>query len=217
MHNITLISLDQTAGQVRNLRFPDIKFAEIMEVHQVDIGVVCGPLEEHLNLRSYDAIVAPGNGFGHMTGGFDAAVVNVFGQWVDDEVRQRINEDWCGELLVGNALKVELGAQESEYLIYAPTMRAPKQLPAHSDAPYAATLAALQCVERHNTSRPRDAAMILDVLLPVMGGNTGGMDIQYVARQMQLAMIRAVRKRPIEDLFNDGKHWDRLIDQRISD
>lgn len=212
MYEITLMSLDFSAQYVRDAAFADIPFHETMDRLGVTLRVCNERLEEHLEENTYDAIVAPGNSFGHMTGGFDGALVNVFGQNLDERVRAHIEMAWGGELPVGNARLIEVTDHAAtEFIVYSPTMRIPCILPDNSEAPYLATLAAFQRIWRYNHSKPKLRSTIFEVLLPVMGMGTGMLNRDYVARQMQLALIRAIERSPVKELGSDGFKWEQAI------
>lgn len=214
MYQITLMSLDFSAQYVRDAVFADIPFLDVMSRHGVTLKICNERLEKHLveDEAEYDAIVTPGNSFGHMTGGFDGALVNVFGQELDERVRAHIEMAWCGELPVGNARLIELTANpHASWIVYTPTMRVPHRLPDNSEAPYIATLAAFQRIRRWNHNKPKSHNSIVNVLLPVMGMGTGGLNRDYVARQMQLALIRAVECRSVKELGADGFRWDLAV------
>lgn len=53
--------------------------------------------------RGKFAVVAPGNSFGLMDGGYDLAIIRKFGQEVQDEIQSRIAAEWYGELPIGCA------------------------------------------------------------------------------------------------------------------
>ncbi len=213
MHQITLMSLDFSAQYVRDAAFADIPFAEAMSRNGVTLSVCNERLEKHLleDDNQYDAIVAPGNSYGHMTGGFDGALVNVFGEALDERVRAHIELAWCGELPVGNARMFEMTEPYANWIVYSPTMRIPCILPDNSQAPYVATLAAMQRIKRFNQNKPKLLSNISSILLPVMGMGTGMLKRDYVARQMQLALIRAIDCPKVRELGTDGHRWEQAI------
>jgi O-acetyl-ADP-ribose deacetylase (regulator of RNase III) len=219
MYHITLTSLDYTARQVRQLVFDDIPFGQFVSGQGPIVDYHCGPLDRLLPSKHFDVIVTPGNSYGHMTGGFDGALVDVFsGYPLDAEMRTLVAKRWMGEIPVGSAdhLVLEDRAGRSVTIVYAPTMRVPKTLPLNSEVPYLATLAALREVWLLNDPRERLASSAagkppLRVLLPVMGMGTGRLPIQKVARQMQLALLRFITREPIRELGGDGFRYDHLI------
>ncbi|WJJ55055.1 tail protein [Xanthomonas phage RTH11] len=215
MYNITLISLDLTARAVVETCLEDIFFGDVMRKTDTQVNYSQEGLVEHLaSGRRYDAIITPGNGHGHMTGGFDGALIDVFGQELDERVRADIESNWLGELPVGNARMYHLGRDEASWMVYSPTMRVPKILEANSEAPYISTLAAFQRINRYNLNKPKLSPHITDILLPMMAGGTARLDPRTVVRQMQLALMRAVAPQPVRDIFDDGQVVDKQITGR---
>lgn len=150
------------------------------------------------NPTDTQVLVTPGNSFGHMTGGFDGAVIERFGDYIQDAVFSDINHFWRGELPVGNALIVgPLRTHPALHIAYAPTMRVPMLLPTDTDAPYVATWAAL-CVAG---SQPIHFERFA---ITAMGGNTGGVPPAVVAHQMVTAIENYVNPSYVQALFKDG-------------
>ena len=215
MYNITLISLDNSARAVVDACMEGIFFGDVMLKTETQVNYTEEGLTEHLaSGRQYDAIITPGNGHGHMTGGFDGALIDVFGQELDERVRADIERNWLGELPVGNARMYHLGREEATWVVYSPTMRVPKILEANSEAPYISTLAAFQRINRYNLNKPKLEPHITDILLPMMAGGTARLDAHTVVRQMQLALMRAVAPQPVQDIFEDGQVLDKQITGR---
>jgi hypothetical protein len=120
MYEITMISLDQSAAVITLGIHASLSPVGEMLTYQAGMS-----LEKFLPISQFDAIITPGNSFGHMTGGFDGALVDYFGDELDQLVRQAIKSEWLGELPVGNAIRITM-SDMSTCLIYAPTMRVPK-------------------------------------------------------------------------------------------
>lgn len=207
---ITFISLDHSAHRAVQARFRGIPFHETLEMHGVTLEAHQGPVEEWLPVHRPTAIITPGNSYGHMTGGFDGALVNVFGSSLDTCIRHMVVRDFMGELPVGQALRFcanyGTGIDPLPIILYAPTMRVPRGLEPDSDVPYVATLAALQQLKEVFPAR-RTAHL----LTPLMGHATGGLDTLLIARQMQLAFMRFLDPRPVRHLFADGDALDKII------
>src|SRR3990172_3177140 len=72
-----------------------------------------------------DAIVSPANSFGFMNGGLDLFLSEYLGWHVQDRVQEKIQNEFDGELLVGQSLIVPTDNEKFPYLISAPTMRVP--------------------------------------------------------------------------------------------
>lgn len=135
---------------------------------------------QHRNILelSLDAVVAPGNSFGFMTGGIDLAYAKFF-PGIEAEVRQEIEGTCGGELLVGQAFSIETKSTQIPWLIYAPTMRVPATIMNVVDV-YLATRAAL-AVAALNQHIER-------VGLPGMGTGTGMVHPMPAARVMKRAL-----------------------------
>lgn len=73
-------------------------------------------------------VVTAGNSFGWMTGGIDLAVRDYYGIDVQDSVQQVIISQFQGELPVGESIVIDTLDWSKKYLIYAPTMRFPRQI-----------------------------------------------------------------------------------------
>lgn len=110
-----------------------------------------------------DAVVTPGNSFGFMDGGMDAAVVARFGAAVENMVRERIATYAFGEVLVGQAFMIPTGDQKIQNLIFAPTVRAPKPITHPADV-LLATRAAVKIAVDAGFKR---------VVMPCMGAGSG--------------------------------------------
>jgi O-acetyl-ADP-ribose deacetylase (regulator of RNase III) len=73
------------------------------------------------------ALLLPGNSFGFLDSGLELQVVERFGFEVQDRLRQRIRRDFAGELLVGQAIPLELPSLPWR-VAYAPIWRTPGSL-----------------------------------------------------------------------------------------
>jgi O-acetyl-ADP-ribose deacetylase (regulator of RNase III) len=77
-----------------------------------------------------NAIVSPANSYGFMDGGIDAAYSAFFGPPVQIAVQEAINRRPEGYLPVGASLAVRTGHERIPFLIVAPTMLTPEEVPA---------------------------------------------------------------------------------------
>ncbi len=118
-----------------------------------------------------------------MTAGIDAAVVRRFGEGIQQQVQQRILDQFYGEQPVGTAFIVPTGDRSLPFLAHAPTMRVPGSI-AGTDKVYAATWAALLAIQAHNQTA---ADKIEVAAFPAMGTGFGGMSFSEAARQMAVA------------------------------
>jgi O-acetyl-ADP-ribose deacetylase (regulator of RNase III) len=86
------------------------------------VEVVRSPFAD---IPEFDCIVSPGNSFGLMDGGVDAAISCYFGWDLQERVQRRILDELLGEQPVGTSLIVETGHPEHPFLAHTPTMRVP--------------------------------------------------------------------------------------------
>lgn len=131
---------------------------------------------------SADALVSPNNGFGYMDGGIDGVYSMQLGWGMSVELREQIQQQWDGELLVGQAAVVDIRRHRPDtkfkYLIAAPTMRVPMDVSQTANA-YLAFKAVLRVATRHPE--------IQSILCPGLGTAIGLMDPEVCAKQMRFA------------------------------
>ena len=85
--------------------YPNFKF------RHCDIFKV--PIPENVT----SAIISPANSFGDLQGGIDLAYYTKFGYELEVKVQQMIMEHKYGELVVGDALIIDIPKKENMYLI----------------------------------------------------------------------------------------------------
>jgi O-acetyl-ADP-ribose deacetylase (regulator of RNase III) len=145
-----------------------------------NVEVVDGYFEQ---LPEFDCLVSPGNSFGQMDGGMDAAITRFFGDTLQQRVQQRILEEYLGEQPVGTSIIVETGHPKHPYLAHTPTMRIPMPI-ARTDYAYLAMWAMLLAVVRHNQQAERQ---VKSIACSGLGTGVGRMPFPEAARQMALA------------------------------
>lgn len=129
-----------------------------------------------------DAIVSPANSFGFMDGGIDLLYTQFFGIELQNNLQKIIQEQYNGELLVGQAIGVLTNNEQIPYCISAPTMRTPQRLFSFEPV-YLSTKAAVRCALDLNLE---------SVAIPGMGTGTGGLNLQKAAETMILAIKDAL-------------------------
>jgi O-acetyl-ADP-ribose deacetylase (regulator of RNase III) len=130
-----------------------------------------------------NAVVSPANCFGFMDGGIDRVYSKRFGWHVQDQLREIIRRDWDGELPIGLALVLDTGSDDVQFLVAAPTLRAPVSV-ANTLNAYLAFRAVLRAVRRQNERVP---GSIRSVACPGLGTGTGEIPEGICARQMRAA------------------------------
>ena len=164
-------------------------------------------------LDRYDVLFTPGNSFGHMTGGFDLAVVEVFGREVQTKVLRAIREKYAGMMPVGAA---EVIVMDSKAVVYVPTMFAPTSN-VDPIAPYMAMHNALRALAEweENTGDYFDRALV-----PLFCTGTANIPHEVALFQQNEALCEFQRARHQEDLgcvhlFEDGMaRYNALIQPR---
>jgi O-acetyl-ADP-ribose deacetylase (regulator of RNase III) len=76
-----------------------------------------------------NALVSPANSYGFMDGGIDAHYSQFFGPALQAAVQEAINRRPEGHLPVGASLVVRTGHPRIPFLIVAPTMHTPEEVP----------------------------------------------------------------------------------------
>jgi O-acetyl-ADP-ribose deacetylase (regulator of RNase III) len=138
-----------------------------------------------------DAIVSPANSFGYMDGGIDFVYSERFGWGLPDRLQALLREEHDGELPVGQAVIVETGDASIPYMVSAPTMRIPEEVPDSVNA-YLAFRAVLRSVREFNRTSP---GKISSVLSPGLCTAVGRMPYRKAAQQMWLAYSVVVEGR----------------------
>lgn len=161
----------------------------------------------------YDVLFTPGNSFGHMTGGFDQAVVEVFGREIQTKVLRMIREKYAGMMPVGCA---EVVTMDGKAVVYAPTMFTPTSN-VDPIAPYMTMHNALRALAEweENTGDYYDRALV-----PLFCTGTATIPHEVALFQQNEALCEFQRARHQEDLgcihlFDDGMaRYNALIQPR---
>ena len=146
-----------------------------------------------------DALIVPGNSFGFLDSGVELRVSERLGMELQDRLRNRIRAEFSAELLVGQALIVDLSPSEPA-IIYVPIWRTPQDIETTVNV-FLAAKGAFQALSDSN--RPT----LKRIAVPAMGiGVPGRMDPFISARQFRYAYEIAIKKRS-----RGGKNLTRLI------
>ena len=113
------------------LHFVDTSGDLVQELRRVFHGVgdvVCS--DGDILAVARNAIVSPANSYGFMDGGIDAAYSAFFGPRLQNAVQEAISRRPEGHLPVGASLAVRTGHERIPFVIVAPTMLTPEEVPA---------------------------------------------------------------------------------------
>ncbi len=127
--------------------------------------------------KKADVIVSPANSFGFMDGGIDLAYSKKMGWHVQERVQKKIQEEFDGELLVGQSLIVETDFEQFPYLLSAPTMRVPLLL-AGTPNVYLAAKAIFLTMKKYPD---------YTCLIPGLGTGCGSVFFSQCAQRMRMA------------------------------
>ncbi len=192
---VSLIFCDKSLDLVRawRLLFPD----------ELGIKIV----QQNILTVTADALVVPANSFGFTDGGVDVAVSGaIFDMGLQDRLRQLIDADYAGELLVGQALIVATGNPRIRQVVVAPTMRVPEDVSGTVNA-YLALRGVLLAVEQYNRRVTRSEERITSLAVPGLCTGVGKMPPERAAYQMWLA-YRTVVLGEVE--------WSRALDKQVA-
>jgi len=162
----------------------DDDWAEVLPVNGVKVEAVIGHLTEYTRPifeTRYDLIFCPGNSFGHMTGGFDKGVVDVYGDAVETAVREMIAQKYFGMMPVGASEVVTVNGRG---FVYTPTMMVPTPYTGMVD-PYMLMFQSLHAVLRYE----RETGLTFQrALCPLFCAGTGGSTPKVALRQQSRAL-----------------------------
>jgi O-acetyl-ADP-ribose deacetylase (regulator of RNase III) len=158
------------------IQFVDTDGDVVYELRRAFAGVgdvVCS--EGDILVAARNALVSPANSYGFMDGGIDAAYSAFFGPQLQATVQEAISRRPEGHLPVGASLAVRTGHGRIRFLIVAPTMHTPEEVP--SDNCYRAMRAVLRLVET-------DAELAREVFCPGLATGVGRVPPADAAQQM---------------------------------
>ena len=119
-------------------------------------------------------IVSPGNAFGYMDGGYDAAITDYFGKAAQEAVQDYIARHLFGEQPVATSILVDIPGTDKK-LIHTPTMRLPSPIKDRIVV-YQAMRTTLMCALQ---------AKVPSIVIPAFGGATGKVNPQVLAKCMK--------------------------------
>lgn len=125
-----------------------------------------------------DACVSPANSFGFMDGGIDLLYSLNMGWHVSVHLKDLIQKEYDGELLVGQSVIIPTGYKRFPNMIVTPTMRVPARLIGTPNV-YLAAKALFLAAKRN--------PQLKTIVCPGLGTGTGGVTPDDCARIMRTA------------------------------
>jgi O-acetyl-ADP-ribose deacetylase (regulator of RNase III) len=151
------------------------EFKSYAEVHTVCASVFT---------TTADTIAFPSHSFGIMDEGPGANMGSFLGEGVETGIRQKISQQFDGEVPIGCALTVNVEHSRFRRVIIAPIMRVPQNT-AHTINVYLAMKAILREALKFES--------IHSIAIAGLYSPTGGMPETQVARQMRIAYEKVMR------------------------
>ena len=123
------------------------------------------------------AIISAANSFGIMDGGSDVEIAQIIGLHEVNRLKHMVEGRYYGEIPVGGAAVLKINNPQYDYLIAAPTMRAPKDI-SGTDNVYQATRAILIAMSERG---------ITSAVMPLLGTGYGKMDKRKALEHIVMA------------------------------
>jgi O-acetyl-ADP-ribose deacetylase (regulator of RNase III) len=128
------------------------------------------------NRNEVDCLVSPANAYGLMTGGYDAALSDILGWDFQEKVQKYIKDHFYGEQGVGTSFYIETDIPGIS-LIHTPTMQYPSRI-IDDMIVYYCMRSTLMCALSNG---------VRSIVIPVFGGQCGGVDPDVAVRRMREA------------------------------
>ncbi len=164
-----------------------------------DVEVVCDNIE-YYDITNVDCLVSPANSYGIMNGGYDLALTRMFGNCLQEKVKEYIINNFYGEQTVGSSIIVDI-PNTNKKLIHTPTMRIPSPI-VDSEIVYTSMRSTLICALNNN---------VKSIIIPAFGGDTGMLPMRIVAKEMFKAYIQIFKSNIKVHSWNDVYDLDNLI------
>ena len=138
-----------------------------------------------------DCIVSPANSYGFMDGSLELAISNTLGWGIQTRLQKLIQEEYNGELLVGQATLIITDKPELiPFCLVSPTMRVPSIIK-NTPNPYLAAKALFvllkdaEYLQKRNQWAP--SYKLESVSIPGLGTGVGNVNYEVCAKQIRLA------------------------------
>ena len=141
-----------------------------------DITIVQDDFAHFMNNNKVQCVVSPANSYGVMTGGYDLAITNYFGDNLQREVQRYIKDNLYGEQPVGTSIALAI-PNTDQILIHTPTMQTPK--------PIKDDFVIYQCMRA--TLIKALEMKIESIVIPAFGGACGKVAPKIIAKRMKEA------------------------------
>lgn len=209
MFDITFLSTDNAANDLLYTNYCESSFTAVLRSNGFQGRVV---IEDITTAPiTYDAVVLPGDCYGTMAGTMAGRAADAFDPDLYPNIHKIIKKEWCGELPVGHAIRVDSLTDLADHVVYVPTHRHRSSVSASDDGVYNAVLASLRHIHNYNESDSRTHQRIETILMPIFVDEFASVGRDNVLRQMQLAVLRFARAQKKNPPVTNPGHWDRMV------
>ena len=176
--NIMIVDMSNYTCEVFKDLFED---CNNVKIYHTDIKRFCA---EH---KEIDCLVSPGNAFGRMTGGYDAALSEILGWDFQYKVQLYIKEHFYGEQGVATSFYIETD-NPGISLIHTPTMQYPSLIK-DSMIVYYCMRSTLICALEHD---------VRNIVIPIFGGGCGEIEPKIAGQLMHDAYCQIKYKEGVK-------------------
>lgn len=173
--------------------------------NEENVQVVCEEfgifMEKHPENIS---VVSPANSYGLMDGGYDEAITQFWGDFVQQKVQKKIQEQYLGEQPVATVLVVTIDTDKRVKLLHIPTMKVPE--------PIIDPQIIYHCMRQAIITAIMDDD-IENIVIPAFGALTGRVPSEMVAKQMYAAYLQI--KTQIENGNPCIGSWNTVLRQNL--
>ena len=141
------------------------------------------------NQQMIDCLVSPANSFGRMTGGYDEVLSQILGCNFQYKVQDYIKRHYYGEQVVGTSFIIDTDIDGLK-LIHTPSMRYPSRIK-DDMVVYYCMRSTLMCALENG---------IKNIVIPVFGGDCGGVDAAWAGTRMREAYDQILNRQ--------GPEWE---------
>jgi O-acetyl-ADP-ribose deacetylase (regulator of RNase III) len=132
-----------------------------------------------------------------MDGGVDLVFLSKYGLAFQERLQKHIEEDFEGELLVGQSIVLPTGWEKQPALIYTPTMRVPRVIP-DPNSIYLAARSAARIALKLGAKK---------IVTPGLGTLTGGMRPEWAVNMMKAGFEDALKPREFPKSLTAASDW----------
>ena len=144
-----------------------------------EVTIAEDDFESFMNSHEVECIVSPANSWGIMTGGYDLAITNYFGNSLQAAVQRYIRHNFYGEQPVATSFIIDI-PNTKQKLIHTPTMQMTKTI--KDD------FVVYQCMR--TTLITAFNNKIKSIVIPAFGGQCGKVPPKMLAQRMKEAYLQ---------------------------